>query len=112
MNYPYQDHIEIDRENDVISFPRRDFKKCPHSAVEIDTKALELICKKCGTKVNPVMWIKDTMQFFTNKQRALNERQEKLTLAEEELERRAKTRCPHCRKMIAINLKHATFKVL
>ena len=111
-NYPSHDHLEIDIESDIIDFPRRDFQKCQHIQVAIDSKALELVCKKCEAKVNPVLWIKDNIEYFARLQNRMNEAREKIKEDSEELEKRARTRWQHCRKMTAINLKHHKFVVL
>ncbi|MFX8433618.1 hypothetical protein ABTL92_19970 [Acinetobacter baumannii] len=42
MNYPFQDHIVLNVEENVVPFPRTNLRKCQHAQVEIDTKALEL----------------------------------------------------------------------
>lgn len=112
MYYPLQDHIVIDLEANVLDFPRKDAHKCQHIQVEIDSKALELTCKKCGVKINPVMWIKDTMHYLYATQRRIDEKRAKLQEDEAELERRSRTRCTHCGKQTGINLKHHNFKVL
>lgn len=110
--YPFQEHTVIDTENNVLEFPRINSKKCQHMIVEIDTKSLELLCKKCGAKVNPVLWIKDSVGYFARMQKDINEQRERLKEDEAELKRRSRTRCQHCTKMTAINLKHHNFQVL
>lgn len=89
-----------------------DFQKCQHTQVAIDSKAMELVCKKCEAKVNPVLWIKDSIEYFARLQNRIQEAREKLKEDEEELKARSRTRCQHCRKMTAINLKHHKFVVL
>lgn len=110
--YPTHEHLEIDIESDVINFPRRDFQKCQHIQVAIDSKAMELVCKKCEAKVNPVLWIKDSIEYFARLQNRIQEAREKLKEDEDELKARSRARCQHCRKMTAINLKHHKFVVL
>jgi len=110
--YPLQDHLVVDIENNVLEFPRKNTKKCQHMMVEIDTKALELVCKKCGAKVNPVLWIKDSVSYFTRIQQDIADQRERLKEDEAELKKRSRTRCQHCTKMTAINLKHHNFQIL
>ncbi len=112
MNISAQDFLEIDTESSVIDFPRRAFDKCRHVAVLIDSKSNELVCKKCESKVNPVIWIKDNIEYFARLQNQARETRDKLTADQEELKSRARTRCTHCRKMTAINLKYHNFVVL
>lgn len=110
--YPIHEHVVIDTESNVLSFPRISSQKCQHIAVEIDSKALELTCKACGVKVNPVIWIKDYLSYFKSIQNQIIEQREKLKEDEVELQKRSRTRCQHCRKMTAINLKHHKFVVV
>jgi DNA-directed RNA polymerase subunit RPC12/RpoP len=110
--YPLQDHLEIDIESNLVSFPQKNPRSCQHVAVNIDSKALELTCKQCGVKVNPVLWIKDSIHYFASIQRATLEQTKRLKDDEAELQKRSRTRCQHCRKMTAINLKHHKFVVV
>lgn len=112
MRYPFQDHAVLNIEENVLSFPRINSQKCQHIAVDIDSKALELTCKQCGAKVNPVLWIKDSIHYFSRIQNQISEQRERLKEDEAELQKRSRTRCQHCRKMTAINLKHHKFVVV
>lgn len=112
LNYPVSDHMVIDTDENVIPFVRKNFDKCQHIQVEIDTKALELTCLKCGVKVNPVMWIKDTMQYWHRQQSKMTEQKQAIKEDQEELKKRARTRCQHCSKMTAINLKNSQFQLI
>lgn len=110
--YPFQEHAVIDIDNNLVEFKRIDSKKCQHIRVEIDTKEVELTCKDCGVKVNPVLWIKDSLQYFQRVQNSVNEEREKLKQDKAELENRARTKCQHCNKMTGINLKNYNFRVV
>ncbi|ATD18444.1 hypothetical protein [Acinetobacter baumannii] len=112
MNYPFQDHIVLNVEENVVPFPRTNLRKCQHAQVEIDTKALELTCMKCGAKVNPVMWIKDTMKYWSRQQTKITEQKKQISEDLDELKKRARTKCQHCNKMTAINLKNLKFTVI
>ncbi|HAV2807573.1 hypothetical protein [Acinetobacter baumannii] len=112
MNYPFQDHIVLNVEENVVPFPRTNLRKCQHAQVAIDTKALELTCMKCGAKVNPVMWIKDTMKYWSRQQTKITEQKKQISEDLEELKKRARTKCQHCNKMTAINLKNFKFTVI
>lgn len=110
--YPFQDHVSIDAENNVVEFRRINSKACQHIRVEIDTKELELTCKDCGVKVNPVLWIKDSLQYFQRIQQQALDARENLKQDRLELEKRARTKCQHCNKMTAINLKNHKFTII
>lgn len=112
ISYPTQEHFEIDVNSDVIAFPRRDFNKCKHASVMIDSKTTELVCKHCDAKVNPVLWIKDSMEYFTRLHNNLKEQKYRVKADFDELEKRARTKCSHCNKMTAVNLKNHKFVVL
>lgn len=112
MNMSPQDFLEIDTESSLIEFPKRDFNKCRHISVLIDSKSNELVCRKCEAKVNAVIWIKDNIEYFARLQSQAKETRDKLTADQNELKSRARTRCTHCKKMTAINLKYHNFVVL
>ncbi|MFJ0188813.1 hypothetical protein ACQPWD_19785, partial [Acinetobacter baumannii] len=42
MNYPFQDHIVLNVEENVVPFPRTNLRKCQHAQVEIDRLRAEL----------------------------------------------------------------------
>lgn len=111
INYPLNETTVIDLDN-VVEFPTRNRRVCQHVQVVIDHKAIELICKACEAKVNPVIWIKDSIQYFSNTQRHMNEQRQKLKEDEAELKRRSRCRCQHCSKMTGINLKHHDFRIV
>lgn len=81
MNYPFQDHIVLNVEENVAPFPRTNLRKCQHAQVEIDTKALKLTCMKCGAKVNPAMGIKDTMLYWSRQQTRIAEQKKQIVKA-------------------------------
>lgn len=110
--YPFQDHVSIDTENNVVEFRRINSKVCQHIRVEIDTKELELTCKDCGVKVNPVLWIKDSLQYFKMVQQQALDARDRLKEDRLELEKRARTKCQHCNKMTAVNLKNHKFTIV
>ncbi|EKU56861.1 hypothetical protein ACINWC323_2700 [Acinetobacter sp. WC-323] len=112
INYPFQDHVVLNVEENVLPFPSKNARKCQHIHVEIDTKAMELTCKQCGVKVNPVMWIKDTMQYWSRQQSRLSEQKQQINEDLNELKTRARTKCQHCSKMTAISLKNLKFKII
>lgn len=109
--YPRNEMTVIDLDN-IVEFPIKNRNTCQHVQVMIDHKAMELICKSCNAKINPVIWIKDSIQYFANMQRHMDEQKTKLSEDKAELERRARCRCQHCNKMTGINLKHHDFKVI
>lgn len=112
MNMLPQEFLSIDTESDVIEFPKRNFDSCKHTSVLIDSKSNDLVCKKCEAKINAVLWIKDNIEYFARLRNQAKETRDKLTMDQNELKSRARTRCTHCRKMTAINLKHHNFVVI
>ncbi|MFY0034212.1 hypothetical protein ABTP97_20875 [Acinetobacter baumannii] len=112
MNYPFQDHIVLNMEENIVNFPSSNLRKCQHIHVEIDSKALELICMKCTAKVNPVIWIKDTLKYWSRQQTQITEQKKQIKEDLDELKKRARTKCQHCQKMTAINLKNYKFSII
>lgn len=111
-SYPMQEHIDIDVECEVLKFPQKSMSQCQHAAVLVDTKAMDLICKDCDMRVNPVMWIKDHMHYFASvRERSLVQSQ-KAKADYEELQTRAKTKCDNCGKMTGIKLKNFKFRLV
>ncbi|WP_284085540.1 hypothetical protein [Acinetobacter nosocomialis] len=112
MKYPFQDHIVLNMEENIVNFPSSNLRKCQHIQVEIDSKALELICMKCKAKVNPVIWIKDTLKYWSRQQTQITEQKKQIKEDLDELKKRARTKCQHCQKMTAINLKNYKFSII
>lgn len=109
---PFSRSYRFECRRKCYSFSRTNLRKCQHAQVEIDTKALELTCMKCGAKVNPVMWIKDTMKYWSRQQTKITEQKKQISEDLEELKKRARIKCQHCNKMTAINLKNFKFTVI
>ena len=112
-----QDFLNLDADvsDGLIKFPERkfiDFSACNHQQIIIDSKALEVTCKKCGEKVNAVSWMIHNMEYICSLNNEIDEKLKRLREDEEELKRRARTRCVHCRKMTSINLKYHSFRIL
>lgn len=111
-NYPLQEHLSVDVTCEILEFPSKDINKCQHQRVTIDAKANELECRDCGVKVNAVMWIKDSIGYFTALQQRSLKQSEAAKADLEELKGRAKTKCDSCGKMTGIKLKNYKFRVV
>lgn len=102
-------------DDNCIKFPERirnDYQACTHRRVRIDSSLNVLICSDCKREVNAVAWIKDNFEYFRQVRQQTDERERRIKEDQAELERRARTRCTHCRKMTAINLKHTNIKII
>lgn len=110
--YAIHDQMDISIEADIIDFPFKSAKVCQHVNVRIDESDMELYCKDCRSKVNPVMWIKDHLSFFSRIRENALEKSRKAKEDYSELEKRAKTKCDHCKKMTGIKLKNFKFRVV
>lgn len=120
---PLTEYAELDAKENVVKFTGVHRSKCQHMRIEIDSKEAEVTCKDCNTKINPIIWMLNNAKFFSEQFKLLKAREEtvlenckiaKANIQEdrEELKKRSRTRCQHCRKMTAINLKHHKFVVL
>ena len=114
MYYPFQKHAELNVSEDgvVLEFPRINSQKCQHWKVEIDETAMEITCRDCNTKLNPVAWIIAHYTYIARSSDRLTEQKRKLQEDEAELKRRSRTRCTHCGKQTGINLKHHDFRIV
>lgn len=117
------EYAVIDADKNVVEFTGVHRSKCQHMKIEIDSKEAEVTCRDCNTKINPIVWMLNNAKFFHEQFKRLQateqsvlenckEAKEKLKADHEELKARSRTRCQHCRKMTAINLKHHKFVVL
>ena len=75
------------------------FTGCSHGLYEVDLKAAEVSCRKCGLKMNPMSVLWDlAVEESHYAQARVAYQQEMARLAE-----RSKTKCQHCGKLTRIS---------
>lgn len=109
---PATQYAVLNGEENVVEFTGIHRTKCTHFKVEVDAKENELLCKTCGIRINPITWLLDHSRFFSAQFKRLTELHNQIKEDQAELKQRSRTRCQHCRKMTAINLKHHKFVVV
>lgn len=121
--YPSSESAVIDVEKNIVEFTGVHRSKCKHIKVVINTSEKDLECADCGTKLNAIVWLMNQTKFFQSQFQKLKnfehsvkfrceEIQKKIDEDKKELKKRSRTRCQHCKRMTAINLKHSKITIV
>lgn len=98
--------VNVDDDKKVIWF-KKVIKKpeCEHPSISMSEDQLDLICKSCGARVNPIWWLK---RYITRINTALD-RDKKITSEAREiwkkLDNKCKFMCKYCHEVNTIDFK-------
>jgi hypothetical protein len=71
---------------------------CHHTKVMANEEQSDLICRDCGIRLNPVIWIVNAAEFFSRIKASADRYQD----ARKALEKRSRCKCRHCGRITEI----------
>jgi hypothetical protein len=72
---------------------------CHHNKVMANEELSELVCRDCGVRLNPVIWIVNAAEFFSRIKAQVDRYQD----AKKVLEKRRRCKCRHCGRITEIS---------
>lgn len=104
--------IKIDEDNNVIRFKSQHQNRtaCQHSHVIVSESTLEITCKQCGAKVNPVWWIIQKMDQINSAQKRYVQAASEADAIWQKLDAKRKYCCVHCHEVNTIDFKKLVSK--
>lgn len=88
---------------ELVSFEKRPaYDDCKHRRTIIDSKLLEIECKDCGAKLNPVQWLIDWLPHINQQLKNNREKHAKALVIWEKLEQKSRFACKKCHEVNTI----------
>lgn len=96
---------------EIVSFEKRPvYGDCKHRRTIIDSKLLEIECKDCGVKLNPVQWLIDWLPYINQQLRKGRENEAKALVIWEKLEQKSRFACKSCHEVNTIQFEKLASK--
>jgi hypothetical protein len=81
-----------------VELVQKSFTDCKHIRVEVDPELMELTCRDCKLKLNPIQYIVRVAQQFVS----WEYERDRIKLARAQLEERKQCRCTKCGQMTEV----------
>lgn len=81
-------------------------RKCEHRQIVVDPLLNEVLCGKCGEKLNPISILarfQDEQNLWWHRAQQYNKERNMLNALSQEVAEKARCKCEHCKKMTRID---------
>ena len=98
--------IEINTDDQVIKFKRNHaVKRCNHQNIRLFEDEVQIECRDCGQKINPVHWILAHLRHINASSNRNNRLLAEWQAIEAKLDNKNKFMCTHCKEVNTIDFK-------